>query len=192
MGRAAGRCFRSRSALPGVSIPSPQLVVRGALPDQDLVRKAQDGYAPTVVFVHRDAERVRWQERRREVPSGERIVPVIPVRMTEAWLLIDEMAIRSAAGNPNGTVALELPRAAQLESVPDPKEVLRRLLVEDSQLHGRRSRQFDRAAAVQRVANLIEDFTPLRSLEAFQAFERDLGSALEALGLLVAHSSGGG
>jgi hypothetical protein len=38
-----------------------------------------------------------------------RHIPVVPVRMTEAWLLADEFAIRSAPGNPNGTQSLDLP-----------------------------------------------------------------------------------
>lgn len=38
-----------------------------------------------------------------------RHIPVIPVRMTEAWLLGHELSIRSAAGNPNGSENLELP-----------------------------------------------------------------------------------
>jgi hypothetical protein len=37
------------------------------------------------------------------------VVCVVPVRMMEAWLLIDEMAIRRVAGNPNGRIPIELP-----------------------------------------------------------------------------------
>lgn len=64
-----------------------------------------------VVVVHRDADRVGLKGRVSEITgaiaslvSPDRCVPV--VRMTEAWLLLDEHAIRAVAGNPNGKVPL--------------------------------------------------------------------------------------
>ena len=134
-----------------------------------------------VVFVHRDAERETLAERRQEIeralaPDGPGIhVPMVPVRMTEAWLLIDERAIRRAADNPNGASEIPLPPIRKLEAVPDPKEVLRECLVEASEQRGRRRHQFLRSlpSRIQRVAGLIRDFAPLRQLPAFQAFESE-------------------
>src|SRR5690606_18674132 len=70
-------------------------------------------YPCDVLVVHRDAERDPVDLRLAEIErarSSARIegslVPVVPVRMTEAWLLFDESAIRRAADNPNGTVDL--------------------------------------------------------------------------------------
>ena len=51
-----------------------------------------------------------------------RHVLVIPVRMTEAWLLIDELALRRAAGNPNGRNPLDLPALKDLEALPEPAD----------------------------------------------------------------------
>jgi hypothetical protein len=66
---------------------------------------------------HRDAEAQGPETRRREIESAirsldsaPRWIAVIPVRMMEAWLLIDERALRTAAGNPNGGEPLDLPR----------------------------------------------------------------------------------
>jgi hypothetical protein len=103
--------------------------------------------------------------------------------MTEAWLLIDEAAIRKAAGNPNGRAVLRRPPLAQLERVPDPKSALKELLVTASERQGRRLDQFRRNLNwyVQRVADLVYDFAPLRQLPAFQAFERDTRAALSEL-----------
>lgn len=55
------------------------------------------------------------------VAAGARVVPVIPGRMTEAWLRLDEAAIRRVAGNPNGRTKLGLPKLHEVESVADPK-----------------------------------------------------------------------
>ena len=74
----------------------------------------------------------------RVVPCGSDWLPVIPVRTTEAWLLLDEAAIRRVAGNPRGRQPLRLPRPSQVENVSDPKETLRNALADASGKQGRR------------------------------------------------------
>ncbi|MFH1748934.1 MAG: hypothetical protein ABIG44_18025 [Planctomycetota bacterium] len=134
-----------------------------------------------ILFVHRDAETCTRDQRISEIEQAlhstdiTRHVKVIPVRMTEAWLLISETAIRKAAGNPNGDVALDLPLLTRLEQLPDPKEVLRDLLVIAAQFTGRRRNKFKKELAwrCQRVADQITDFSPLQNLPAFRSFEQD-------------------
>lgn len=133
-----------------------------------------------LLFVHRDAERDALQIRVHEIKRAlegntQSHVCIIPVRMTEAWLLINECAIRAAAGNPNGTVELDLPVLREIESLPDPKALLQQLLTAATGFTGRRRDRFrrDLSERVQRVAQLIEDFTPLRRLSAFQSFETE-------------------
>jgi hypothetical protein len=91
--------------------------------------------------------------------------------MQEAWYLFEERAIRRAAGNPNGTMRLDLPRTDELEKVPDPKKILFDLLREASGLHGRRRKKFSTIGSARRVAELLDDFSPLRALSAFVALE---------------------
>lgn len=137
-------------------------------------------YPCDVVFVHRDAERESWEARVQEVEEaaagfeGGTIVPIVPVRMTEAWLMIDERAIRRAAGNPNGREALNLPSIGQLENLLDPKKLIKELLLAASELSARRRDRLKQnlSERVQRVAVLIEDLQPLRQLAAFSAFEK--------------------
>ena len=45
------------------------------------------------------------------------IVCVVPIRMTESWLLISEPAIRRAASNPRGREVIHLPRLQKMEEV---------------------------------------------------------------------------
>jgi hypothetical protein len=141
---------------------------------------------PDILIVHRDAEKESWESRRREIQlavdsaGGGSVIGVVPVRMTEAWLLIDETAIRRAAGNPNGTVALNLPRIDGLQGLPDPKEVLFEKLRRASELSGRRLKKLNVQAGVQRVAALIADYSPLQQISALQRFQEELSDALEA------------
>lgn len=155
------------------------------------LREALNLYPCELLCIHRDAEREQPVSRRDEIATAIEavavtgsIVPpavcIIPVRMQEAWLLFDEAAIRSAAGNPNGRQPLELPQLARIEQVPDPKEMLRGLLRQASGLSRRRLERLDDWP--HRVADFIDDFTPLRTLAAFQAFETELGQIIAAQG----------
>lgn len=152
----------------------------------DRIRSALDLYPCQLLFVHRDAEGQGRASRVDEITQalgsicrnpGMAVpaVMVIPVRMQEAWLLIDQDAIRRAAGNPAGHIPLDMPDWNRIEALPDPKETLYNLLRVASDLTGRRLRRLNPASLRYRIAELIVDFRPLRNLPAFAALERDLG-----------------
>jgi hypothetical protein len=149
------------------------------------IRATQALYPCDLLFVHRDAERESREMRLAEIRRalGEVLTPaavcVIPVRMQEAWLLIDEGALRLAADNPRGRRALNMPSLERLEELPDPKDTLYGLLVEASGLRPGRLHSFHPAERVHRMANLITDFSPLRRLPAFRALEEDLKAVLD-------------
>ena len=145
-----------------------------------------------MLFIHRDAERDPFQVRCDEVDAAwSRIVlkgeqqaipiPVIPVRMQEAWFLFDESAIREAAGNPNGRVTLDLPALKGVESLPDPKHVLYSLLKRASELQGRRLKKFHESQAAHRLAEVILDYSPNLLLTAFQALNERVREVIARL-----------
>lgn len=90
-----------------------------------------------LLFVHRDANNAGAQARHLEIekavenalPTGGRWVAVVPVRMTEAWLLLDQAAIRRVVGKPDGRQPLDLPSPKRVERVPDPKDMLKRAML---------------------------------------------------------------
>ncbi len=155
----------------------------------DRIRCILRDFPCDVLFFHRDAEKEPRQKRIEEIAqilrgvSVEYRVPLVPVRMTEAWLLIDVSAIRTAAGNPNGSVKIILPHISKLESLIDPKEALREQLLKASEKKGRKLQQFRRdiSSRIYRVADLIRDFTPLRRLKAFSAFENETRKTISRL-----------
>jgi Domain of unknown function (DUF4276) len=145
-------------------------------------------YPCELLFVHRDAETQSPANRVKEIeeavesiepPLQVPFVPVVPVRMMEAWLLFDENAIRSAAGNPNGTDPLALPRLRHVENLPNPKANLHELICNASG-HGTRRRQRVNARRLAyRIADLVDDFSPLEQVPAFVEFSAELRRTLE-------------
>ncbi len=152
----------------------------------DKVQLALQHWPCDLLCVHRDAEAQDPEWRHREIIAAVQDhlhVPVVPVRMQEAWLLHDEVAIRQAAGRPRGTEPLPLPPLARVEDEPHPKAILHAALRAAHAAKGRRGRKFRVERAVHDLADHIKDWTPLRQLSAFRRFEDDLIVALRALGV---------
>ena len=152
------------------------------------VERAIELYPCDVLFIHRDADREPLAHRIPEIRTAPanidtQHVPVIPVRMMEAWFLHDEQAIRQASGNPRGKVALNLPSIGHLESLPNPKETLIEALLTATETTGRNRerRKRGRFRMRARVAELIDDFSPLLGLAAFQHFLTEMDQVFQQL-----------
>ena len=163
------------------SLPSPPEALG------DRLQMALKMYDCDLLFVHRDAETRSIAERQSEVEAALGSSPhphvcVVPVRMTEAWLLFDETAIRKAAGNPGGQSPLDLPPLKRIEQEPNPKSVLHQALRSASGLSPGRLRRFKPGAAVHGVAETIRDYSPLRELPAFSAVEQQVARYLQGGG----------
>jgi hypothetical protein len=143
-------------------------------------------YTCDLLFIHRDAENQPPDRRYDEICSAIEqakhdgfAIPhicVVPVRMQESWLLMDEYAIRRASGNPNGSSSLMLPHASRIESLPDPKETLYSLLRTASESYGRRLKKFRPEVCAPLVSEYMTDFSRLRILPSFQRLESDIAT----------------
>ena len=145
---------------------------------QERISAALDLYPCHVLFVHRDAERDEPTNRQQEIERAwhivereQHLVTVVPVRMTEAWLLVDAAAIRTAAGNPNGGVELDMPDLDRLEQLPDPKALLFELLARATELGPQRLRKFSPEARRHRISEVMAGFDRLRALPSFVHLE---------------------
>lgn len=176
--------------LPGVPIDAqlavPKDLGRQPIDLADHLALAVKAFPCELLVVHRDAEKQspadRVAEVREAVAKAGNLPPhvcVVPVKMSEAWMLFDEDAIRAAVGNPNGKSELRLPRLAKVEDIADPKSELFEALKTAFDQKGRRLREFNHRAAARRVPGFIDDFLPLRALSAFQAFEADIEAFVE-------------
>jgi hypothetical protein len=150
------------------------------------VRLGLERYPCDIIFVHRDADKqnpeLRYREILEAIPVGQAHVCVVPVRMQEAWLLLDEAKLRVAAGCPRGRKALAIPELKRVEQLADPKALLHSLLREASETTGRDARKFSPERAAIRLAELLDDdWHRLRELSAFRRLEADTRAALQAL-----------
>lgn len=143
-----------------------------------------------LIVVHRDADSVGDSARRAEVEQAVRgievthgLVPVIPVRMTEAWLLLDELAIRRVAGNPTGRTPLNLPKLPSIESVADPKTVLRECLLTAAEVTGRRRDAFIKRFSQHRrqLLERLDVSGPVVKLASWQRLAADVESIADSL-----------
>ena len=85
--------------------------------------------------------------------------------------------IRHWGDAPKGRYFVDI---SEIESIPNPKRVLRDILRTATELGTRRRRRFDTNIAVQRIPECIEDFSSLRSLSAFIALEEVLKRTIES------------
>jgi len=172
--------LRQREVYPEAQFASPESASLG-----DRLPKALKEFPCDLLIVHRDAENSPLEERRKEIEEAcnslesPPTVCLVPVRMTEAWFLFDEESLRRAAGNPNGNMPLELPRLRVAEKLPNPKEILYGALRTASGTQRRKRKKFNPQRAFHRLAALIDDFSPLEELPAFQLFRDELYRRLE-------------
>ena len=160
-------------------------LISGKVKLSDRISLGLEYYPCELLFIHRDAEGQPFEQRIKEIEtalevSGKRArqnIPVVPTRMTEAWFLHDEQAIRLAAGNPNGTMPLSLPNVKNVHQISDPKELLEKLLREATGLNKRRLKRFKPRREMHRLGELIKDYSLLREQQSF----RHLESSLETL-----------
>ncbi len=159
-----------------------------------LVDKIRNGVASQgnvdLVFVHRDAESADSERRYQEIEDAiqnasfhRRWVGVVPVRMTEAWLLLDDHAIRDAVRKPNGTIPLSLPLPHECEQRADPKAILEAAFITASETTGRRRERIRKSFSTLR-RTLLENLPVggrLEQLESWRRFRDDTVAALREL-----------
>ena len=147
------------------------------------------GAGINMVFIHRDSDGPDREGREREIRRGVEesgfphpFIPVIPVQETEAWLLLDEQAIRDVVAS-KGKQPLGLPKPNAIEGTRKPKEILQKALLAASETSGRRLKK-DKNSFNHHRRVLLQRLDPLgavRDLPSWQRLERDIQRALEQL-----------
>jgi len=106
------------------------------------------------------------------------LVPLVPIRMTEAWMLVDAKALREVIGTRLDANMLGLPAYAyQVESEIDPKRKLREVIDTALSYYPRRRRRLGIGELYEPLARLIR-IEKLRKVPAYEQFMVDLTEAL--------------
>ncbi|QHO91412.1 hypothetical protein CWT12_08980 [Actinomyces sp. 432] len=127
-----------------------------------------------LIFVHRDADNVGIEARIKECrsPGDDRVVPVIPVTMTEAWVLAD---LWSKEESFQPWASRQGFRLAGIEDLADPKRTLKEYLNRD------RSRFMTVNAFERKRSKLVGQIRidgDVKHLEAWKRLEKELESAV--------------
>ena len=149
----------------------------------------ETGTGIDMVFIHRDSDGPDRNGREREIRRGVEesgfphpSIPVIPVQETEAWLLLDEQAIRDVVAS-KGKQPLRLPKPNAIEGTRNPKEILQKALLAASETSGRRLKKEKNSFNHHRRVLLqrLDPFGAVRDLPSWQRLERDIQRALAQL-----------
>lgn len=150
-----------------------------------------------ILIVHQDADAPDRESTLRErIQPGldavrqdpkkyqQNIIPLIPVRMVEAWMLADPVALCQAIPGCPAPDELNLPgKPEQVEHISDPKAELKRI-TNIYQARRRRSRSHSYLAKIQgRLADEIA-IERLKRVPAYQAFEQKFSQVLRKLHFL--------
>ncbi|WAT14808.1 hypothetical protein [Xanthomonas fragariae] len=136
-----------------------------------------------VVFVHRDADAHGLVARREEIWTAcvgiydsEAVIPIVPVKMLETWLLVDSQAIRRVAGKAGCEEIECIPALRHLEGIRDSKALLLDALCECSELQGARLKKFKNLFGKMRarLVSAIDAEGPISELPSYSQFKNDV------------------
>ena len=187
-----GLCVRAGAAV--AMGDAPDLGRLPNSPEKAIEKQAQAALAlagdVNLLFAHQDSDGRDPEEVRRQVLQSlasvepcPRSICVVPVQELEAWLLLDEEAIRAISGSPNGAEDLNLPSPRHVEKTLKPNERLMEALSRASGKHGRRHHEVKRAFSEHRAMLLqgLDIDGPIRHLPAWQQLIADVEAAVTAL-----------
>ncbi len=121
--------------------------------------------------------------RRAKESVCHQLLPIIPVQMTEAWMLADPEALQQVIGTSLGAQALGLPaHAHQVESDPNPRQTFSQALQNALAHRPRRRRRIDLGTIYEPLARQI-NLERLGTVAAYQQFVHDMIEVLIALRL---------
>ncbi|HVB26066.1 MAG TPA: DUF4276 family protein [Ktedonobacteraceae bacterium] len=165
----------------------------GLKQDECILQAARNAIDYHVLIVHADADH-RTNEKaflERFKPGYvlvqdqenvcKHLVPIIPIQMTEAWMLVDHMALQVAIGTEMTARDLGLPPKAKLvENDSDPKQTLH-LMLQKANAH-RPRRQRHNQASLSTLYSLLGreiNLERLQQVPSFMQFENDLTETLK-------------
>lgn len=133
-------------------------------------RAYQERFLPGADLVHRTSGAI-----------CKSLIPVIPVRSTEAWMLADSEALSSVIGIDIDLEAVGIPvQASQVENIAHPKDVLNHVIRSTSSSTSGRRRRINAASIHEPLARVVR-LDRLLQVPSFRQFADDLLAVLRDL-----------
>jgi len=166
--------------------------------DQNILQAARQAVRYQALIIHSDADHPTPEKALNERfrPGYELVqqtnehlckslVPIIPVRMTEAWMLAaDHDLLRKVIGTSIRAQDLGLiNRVRQVESDPDPKQTLKQIMHRAYTERSRRHREVDLSPLYAPLGRRIS-LDRLNDVPSYQQFVDDLTATLRTLNLI--------
>ena len=170
----------------------------GMKQDECILRAARGAIDYHILIVHADADHRTDEKALRErfkpgyelVQNQENVckhlVPVIPIQMTEAWMLADPVALQETIGTTMTAQELGVPaKAKQVETDSNPKQTLHLVLQKAYAHHSKRQRH--NQASLGTLYSLLGrqiNLERLKQVPSYRKFENDLTETLKKLAII--------
>jgi hypothetical protein len=160
----------------------------------DILEAAKQAYGYDILIVHKDADSRTYEEtitrciepgctlvQRSSAAVCQKLVPIIPIREIEAWMIADRERLRDLLEIKERLQNLHLPkRAVLVESDPDPKATLNRII---AKAESERRRKIERKEFYESLA-LDVRIERLEQVPAYRKFSDELDKALRELNII--------
>lgn len=183
-----------------MNILDPKVIAKNkniAKRDESILQAARDAFDFHILVIHADADshtqeralQERFQPGHKLVQlSNEQVcknlVPIVPIYMTEAWLLADNDALRQVIGTNMKAQELGLLQKAKLiETDSNPKQTLKNIVQKAYANRSKRHQQVDLSIIYRSLGRSIR-LEQLGNLKAYNQFVYDLTATLQKLALI--------
>ena len=141
------------------------------------------GYEQTLIELFQPGKKLVLDAKDRNEDICADLVPLIPVRMTEAWMLADPDALCTVLGKKVEARALGIPTKAKLvEKDLKPKKTLDLIIQAAYPQQSRNWKRF-KAKLYQELGSAI-DLKRLSEVDSYQQFVKDITATLQTLNFL--------
>lgn len=111
------------------------------------------------------------------------VLPIVPIQMTEAWMLADPETLRATLGTSKSAQELGVPSKPKLvEADSDPKQTLK-MIVSKVNTHRSRRQHLDVNTLYTLLGRKV-DLSRLKDVPAYQRFVLDLANAFRTINLI--------
>lgn len=165
--------------------------------DECILYAAREAKDHHILFIHNDSDNLTYDGalQQRFIPGFKRVqqereevcrqlVPIIPIRMVEAWMLADYHALCQVLGTNLDSQALGLPsKVSQVENIAKPKETISGMIRKINAGSSRRRRTVNLDTRYELLARQI-NLNMLLELSSYKQFVKALMEILEELHLI--------